>query len=221
MMMKSTEILDRLLSELGGGAAIAVSDWPDDALVLPADLGLEMDAQGALHWPDPPQTLDEAVLTRALSDLNVDYFPVIDSTNTRMVALGASTSIANRLYVAEFQYGGRGRRGRTWISPYARNLSMSLGMTTQRSLPELGGLSLVVGLALADAFESLDVQGLQLKWPNDLLVSAHKLTGILVELVQRGQQVECVIGVGVNVHITESERTHHRIGTQSHRSAVG
>ena len=205
--MKSAEMLNSLLSDLASGTVIKASDWPADAAVLPVDLGLELDSEGSLYWSDPPQTLDDDLLLRSLADLDVTYFPVIDSTNSQLVTQGASTSIAGRLYLAEFQYGGRGRRGRTWMSPFARNLSMSLGVSTQRSLPELGGLSLVVGLALADAFESLQIRGLQLKWPNDLLVSANKLTGVLVELVQRGQQVECVIGIGVNVDITEAERT--------------
>ena len=203
--MGERETINDLLARLAARQAVAVDAWPADAAVGPADIGLRIDDYGDLFWPEQPQVLDAEALAQQLGGIEVSYFPVVDSTNSRLLAAGATTSIADRLYLAEFQYGGRGRRGRNWLSPFARNLAMSLGRASTRSLSELGGLSLVVGLALADAFENLAVQGVQVKWPNDVLVSGHKLSGILVELVQRKRRVEYVIGIGVNVHITEAE----------------
>lgn len=205
--MTDSERLNELLQNLAEGEAVPASAWPADATVSPEDLGLMLDEDAMLHWPEVPDTLDPDQLAQALPNLQVGYFPVIDSTNTQLVTIGATSSVANHLYLAEFQSGGRGRRGRTWISPYARNLALSLGVATRRTLPELGGLSLVVGLALADVFETLAVDDVQLKWPNDVLVSGHKLSGVLVELVQRGKAVEAVVGIGINVHITETEAT--------------
>jgi BirA family biotin operon repressor/biotin-[acetyl-CoA-carboxylase] ligase len=68
--------------------------------------------------------------------------------------------------------------------------------------PLPGGLSLVVGLAVARALEELGVEGVQLKWPNDVLVNGHKIAGILIELVSgRGQPLAAVIGVGINLRL--------------------
>lgn len=184
---------------------VFVKDWPRDFPFSPEQIGL-CESDGKLMWHTTPDLLDLNKLLATFRSLSMQVFDIIDSTSTQLVDSANQTSIADHLCLAEFQYGGRGRRGRSWLSPYARNLAVSLGVDTQRTLPELGGLSLVVGMALADVFESLEIQNVQLKWPNDVLVSGHKLSGILVELVQRGQQVEYVVGIGVNVLITNKER---------------
>ena len=101
------------------------------------------------------------------SKFGVHIHKCIPSTNTLLVEEAQSKSIDNQVHLAEFQYQGRGRRGRQWLSPYARNLAVSLGRASKRSLGDLGGLSLVVGLALAEGLEKAGVKGGSLKWPND------------------------------------------------------
>lgn len=204
--MNSLRQISRLLDNLSMSVPVKAGQWPCPFPVAPADIGLKLDRYGNLFWRKNPERLKIRHLEVALSDHELHYFPVINSTNTWLVAKGAQSSIANQLCFTEFQHEGRGRRGRTWISPFARNLAMSLGIATQRPLFELGGLSLVVGLALADALESLKIPSVSLKWPNDILINGSKLSGILVELVQRGKQVEYVVGIGVNVHISAEER---------------
>jgi len=194
----------RLIERVVSGGSLSKTLWPEAAQLQPEDFGL-ISSGGNLSFPAAPQTMDEAQIQSALPDLQVTTFTLVDSTNSQMVKRGADASIAGQLYLAEFQYGGRGRRGRRWLSPYARNLSMSLGAATTRPIADLGGLSLVVGLALADAIEEMGVSGLQLKWPNDILVNDEKLCGILVELVQRRSTVEIVIGIGVNISLTADE----------------
>ena len=196
------DLLERIIKE----GHVPVSLWPDASSVRPQDLGLRFD-DGHLSFSESLDVLDKQQIQRALPELVTSMFSIIDSTNTQLVKLGTESTIANHLYLAEFQYGGRGRRGRRWLSPYGRNLSMSLGAATSRELSELGGLSLVVGLALADGLEKLGVAQVQLKWPNDVLVNSHKLCGILVELVQRKAAVEIVMGIGVNVSLTPDEMT--------------
>lgn len=109
------------------------------------------------------------------------------------------------LLVAEVQTSGRGRQGRGWLSSSGRSLTFSLGLALNP--PSWGGLSLAVGVALADALEPADGdQPLRvgIKWPNDLWLldgagRGRKLGGILIETVAVGERRMVVIGVGLNV----------------------
>ena len=196
--------LAQTIHTLLSGETIEASAWPENAQVAPADLDL-IERDGGLQWRAPPDQLHQAAISAALPGLSIEVLQVVDSTNTRLMEAAATGSIADRLLLAELQTGGRGRRGRSWLSPYARNLSMSLGAGLSRPLAELGGLSLVVGLGLAAGLERLGVVRPMLKWPNDVLVGGVKICGILIELVSHGGGSEAVIGMGVNVQLHDPE----------------
>ena len=105
---------------------------------------------------------------------------------------------------AEYQSAGRGRRGRSWHSPFAANLCFSLAWPV-RSAADLSGLSLAVGVTVAAVLSSLGVTGVGLKWPNDLQVGGRKLAGILIDL--RGEAngvIWAVIGIGINVDMVSA-----------------
>lgn len=129
---------------------------------------------------------------------------IADSTNllARRALLAGESE--RHLYLAEYQTAGRGRRGRSWVSPFASNLYFSLVWGFSQGAAALEGLSLVVGLALVKALEQQGCNGVQVKWPNDLLAGGRKLAGILLE-VQGDAAGDCqvVIGVGVNVAMPE------------------
>lgn len=125
--------------------------------------------------------------------------PHIDSTNTALMRLGLQRDIDGELIIAEAQTAGRGRRGREWISPFGRNLAMSLGLRIDRPLREIGAVGLAVGLAVAGALEQLGVRGAKLKWPNDVVLGTRKLCGILIELPAAKEPPCVVIGIGINV----------------------
>ena len=110
------------------------------------------------------------------------------------------------LLVAEHQTGGRGRMGRGWSSAPGASLTFSLSLPIARE--DWSGLSLAVGVALADALDPQTAAGaaprLGLKWPNDLwLMDApargRKLGGVLIETVSAGRVRLAVIGIGLNV----------------------
>ncbi|MGH1463270.1 MAG: bifunctional biotin--[acetyl-CoA-carboxylase] ligase/biotin operon repressor BirA [Neptuniibacter sp.] len=125
---------------------------------------------------------------------------VAESTNEQAMNACQKDNCHGYLYLAEQQTAGRGRRGRPWISPFARNLYFSLVWRFERGIGALEGLSLLVGLSLVKALEKLDVEGVKLKWPNDLLFEDKKLAGILIEVNgEASGQCQVVIGVGVNV----------------------
>ena len=200
--MEDYAAIEALLSRLALGEAVAASSWPETDL-SPALLGLTIEGD-QLVWPHLPDELNEIEIRRALDDLDISVFKLVGSTNT--VMLETPGSVDRKIYLAEFQAGGRGRRGRSWISPYARNLAMTVGMRSRYELNQLGGLSVVAGLAIASHIETLGVEGVAVKWPNDVLIDDEKVCGILVELVQKDGGVEVVVGTGINVLLNDVER---------------
>ncbi|MGM0785849.1 MAG: biotin--[acetyl-CoA-carboxylase] ligase [Pseudomonadota bacterium] len=113
--------------------------------------------------------------------------------------------------LVEQQSEGRGRRGRTWTTPWGRALMLSLGWRFDSGVAALEGLSLAVGVVLAQVLERHGARPL-LKWPNDVLLagadgSLGKLSGILVEISGDAEgPCEAVIGMGINVNLPQSFR---------------
>ncbi|WP_439863925.1 bifunctional biotin--[acetyl-CoA-carboxylase] ligase/biotin operon repressor BirA [Pseudomonas antarctica] len=130
----------------------------------------------------------------------------IDSTNAEALRLVGAGCSAPFLVLAEQQTAGRGRRGRTWVSPFAQNVYYSLVLRIEGGLRQLEGLSLVVGLAVMHALRGVGVQGAALKWPNDVLVGQKKIAGILLELVGDPADIcHVVLGIGINVNMQKAE----------------
>lgn len=128
----------------------------------------------------------------------------LDSTNSELLRRQTPVDAATIL-LAEQQTGGRGRRGRTWASPVAANLYLSIARHFSGGLARLGGLSLVAGIAVAEALRAQGFADIALKWPNDLVVGGRKLGGLLVEGGgEHGGPVRAVIGVGINVRMPEA-----------------
>ncbi len=124
----------------------------------------------------------------------------VDSTNRFLLEEEGLGEVGVHACVAETQSAGRGRRGRAWVSPGGANLYLSV-LRTFAVVPELlQGLSLAMGVAVARAMQSLDVQGIALKWPNDILLGGVKLGGILLQTSARSRGPwRVVTGIGINV----------------------
>lgn len=140
-----------------------------------------------------------------LESLDVEWS--LESTNTRL--LEAIPPAANRAAVvlAEHQWGGRGRRGRSWVAPPGGAICLSLGWQYPDMPADLSALTLVLGLAAVKSLQSLGIQGLRLKWPNDLITAQGKLGGILVEMrAEAGGPVQVVAGFGLNVRLDQAAR---------------
>lgn len=126
----------------------------------------------------------------------------IDSTNSAALRLIAEGAPLPFLVLSEQQSAGRGRRGRSWVSPFAANLYYSLAVQLVKGAQQLEGLSLVVGLAALKTIRGLGIDHAGLKWPNDILVGDRKLAGILLELVGDPADIcHVVIGIGINVNM--------------------
>jgi BirA family transcriptional regulator, biotin operon repressor / biotin---[acetyl-CoA-carboxylase] ligase len=133
---------------------------------------------------------------------SVDVFPVITSTNSFLLD---QQNVQGKVCLAELQTSGRGRRGRQWVSPFARNIYLSIGWRFESGITAVQGLSLAVGVAIIDVLKKYQLNDVYLKWPNDVVVKSNeypgykKLAGILIEL--RGDvsgDCELIIGVGLN-----------------------
>jgi len=155
----------------------------------------------------PLSLLDAAVVQSLLADtpLAVEICDTLDSTNTRLMQRAGPGSCSGLALAAEVQTAGRGRRGRVWHSGLGHTLTFSLLWQFVQGARELGGLSLAVGVGLVRALRAAGAHAAQLKWPNDVVLPAGKLAGILIEM--QGDVLgpsTAVIGVGVNVR--EDER---------------
>jgi BirA family biotin operon repressor/biotin-[acetyl-CoA-carboxylase] ligase len=127
----------------------------------------------------------------------------VDSTNTWLMDEANRSAPCGSVCLAERQTAGRGRHGRTWMSPFGSNIYLSVLWRYPLSPGELGGLSLACGVAVARALTELGVEGIALKWPNDVLWERRKLAGLLLE-VQGETAGPChvVAGVGVNTRLS-------------------
>ena len=159
----------------------------------------------------PIELLDESII-RSMMDIdsnqmigNLEIHTELESTNHYLKQKIQQGVDNGHVCISESQSEGRGTRGRTWISPFGRNIYLSLLWKFDCSPSELGGLSLAVGVAVARAIEEAGAADVKLKWPNDLVWKDQKLGGLLLEMTgEASGPCQVVIGVGVNVSMPES-----------------
>jgi BirA family biotin operon repressor/biotin-[acetyl-CoA-carboxylase] ligase len=131
----------------------------------------------------------------------------VDSTNSRLLARGAPPPGRFDFLTAEFQSAGRGRRGRSWLAPPGGAICLSWSWSFDGLPSAMGALSLAIGVAALRALRRLGIEGVQLKWPNDLLARDAKLGGILIEMrTESGGPVHVVLGLGLNVALPATLR---------------
>ncbi|WP_282294996.1 bifunctional biotin--[acetyl-CoA-carboxylase] ligase/biotin operon repressor BirA [Stenotrophomonas sp. PS02289] len=171
--------------------------------------GIEIDGRAGdgYQLQQPLELLDAAAIRAALpsalgpllDDLQVAWN--VGSTNTELLRCSAPQR-GSAVLLAERQTSGRGRRGREWASPLAAHIYLSVLRGFAGGLSRLGGLSLVAGVAVAEALKAQGVDEVALKWPNDIVVNGHKLGGLLVEGGgEFAGPARAVIGLGINVRM--------------------
>lgn len=156
----------------------------------------------------PLDLLDEAVILHQIpAEIQrriraLEIHASIDSTNRHLMGKlsGAVTGI--QICLAEQQTQGQGRRGRNWFSPFAANIYLSLSWRSSRPPHQLGGLSLALGVVVAETLRELGFEGVGLKWPNDLVHEAGKLGGILIQMAGENEGPSSLVaGLGLNVRM--------------------
>ena len=159
----------------------------------------------------PLELLDPRAIIGALNAEvgveSLDVYSITDSTSERLRPMSAPAPGRIRAALAEYQSGGRGRRGRPWLSPFGSGLCLSVSWGFTVVPPALPALSLATGVAVNRALSPLRPSGLGLKWPNDIVAGGGKLGGILVDVHgESGGPITVVIGVGINIDVPEQLR---------------
>ena len=145
----------------------------------------------------------KAGLTTRLLGQNITYRKEISSTQELAKSLASQGAVEGTLVITETQTEGKGRIGRTWTS-LPGGIYLSIILRPDIKPIEAPRLPLVAGVAVAQAIER--VTGIQprLKWPNDIIIAAKKVGGILTEMSAEIDRLDYVIiGIGINVNITK------------------
>ena len=190
--------------------------WKQLKQLQTAGIALESERGKGYCLSSPMSLLDHASINTALNQQtqtlvsNLDIEFSIPSTNSaarqRIEQAGDDKNYSGHVIFAEQQTAGRGRRGRTWVSPLGRNIYTSTIWRFSAGASALSGLSLAVGVAIVKALEGLGYEGIGLKWPNDLLWQGKKLGGILLEISgDAAGPCHVVVGIGLNVSMSDQQ----------------
>ncbi len=142
--------------------------------------------------------------------IQVVYFDRTDSTNNQAKAAGEAGAADRTLFVADTQEAGKGRRGRTWVSPAGESIYMTLLLRPDIDPADASMLTLVMGLSVTETIRAVAGLPAKIKWPNDIVLEdqktgkIRKVCGILTELSAEIESINyVVIGIGINVNQTE------------------
>ncbi|NLY35903.1 MAG: biotin--[acetyl-CoA-carboxylase] ligase [Tissierellia bacterium] len=132
------------------------------------------------------------------------YYDSINSTNDRAKEMAFEEN-EGTLVIAEEQTKGKGRLGRSWISPKGKGIWMSMILKPELGPINAGSITLLAAAAVHSALKNLDINS-EIKWPNDLLIEGKKAVGILTEMSAELNRINyIVIGIGINVNLNEED----------------
>jgi BirA family biotin operon repressor/biotin-[acetyl-CoA-carboxylase] ligase len=153
------------------------------------------------------EPINQALIQPTLDALGFDWHYRAETGSTNADALQHHLHHGRDVVAfAESQTAGRGRRGRQWLSPFARNIYCTVGINRRIRAANQGLLSIVTGVALCRALRAQTGLAVRLKWPNDLLLDGRKLGGILIESRVLGdERFFFAIGFGLNLFMSAEE----------------
>jgi BirA family biotin operon repressor/biotin-[acetyl-CoA-carboxylase] ligase len=172
------------------------------------------------------ERLIPAVIKNGLGDSlfagHIVYLKTVDSTNRLAKELASAGAAEGTVVLTEEQTAGRGRRGRSWLSPGRANLTFSILLRPEIDVDKVFSLTMILSLACIEAVQKRTGLSCMIKWPNDVYAGGKKLAGILTEFAARDRRVEWVVlGLGLNVNWHPAEgRTMSRLAT-SIRAEIG
>ncbi|QXM07256.1 biotin--[acetyl-CoA-carboxylase] ligase [Crassaminicella indica] len=153
-----------------------------------------------------PDTLDADVLEIELASKNIGskiyHFESIDSTNNMAKKMASEGAAEGTIIIAEEQTGGRGRLGRTWVSPKGTGIWMSIILRPNIAPTEAAKITQITAAAVASGLRKIIGEDVGIKWPNDIIIHRKKVCGILTELSAELNSVNyIVVGIGINVNM--------------------
>lgn len=154
-------------------------------------------------FPIKTESIDRLLTTKSIAR-NIIYLETTGSSNDDCALLGRQGAPHGSLVIAEKQEKGKGRRGRTWVSPPFKNIFMSLLVRPNVDPANVSMLTLVFAISVCEGIKDVTGVSPSIKWPNDAVINGHKIVGILTELHMKAEnpgQIDCVvIGTGINVN---------------------
>jgi BirA family biotin operon repressor/biotin-[acetyl-CoA-carboxylase] ligase len=157
---------------------------------------------------EPLDLLSKDRIMALLRDEGIELPPAlvlhasIESTNSWLMKRAASGATTGTVCLAEQQLAGKGRHGRSWISPFGRNIYLSMLWHFDYPPIQMSGLSLASAIAVMRLLNQLNCSEVGLKWPNDILWQGRKLAGLLLEIAgEASGPSQVVIGIGLNTHM--------------------
>lgn len=165
---------------------------------------MPIDESGSSQARQPePLQLDEVRegLTARRIGTEFHYFSELESTNVVARRLAEGGAPDGAIVIAEHQIHGRGRLGRSWISPPYLNLYLSIVLRPQLPPANAPQITLMAAVALAETVAAFVTAPVLIKWPNDILLSGKKIAGILTEASSTAERIDFVIlGIGINLN---------------------
>jgi BirA family transcriptional regulator, biotin operon repressor / biotin---[acetyl-CoA-carboxylase] ligase len=150
------------------------------------------------------------------------YLEAVDSTNRFAMRLACEGAPEGTAVIADCQTAGIGRLQRVWQSPPGCNLYLSVILRPVVAAPEVSQITLLAGVAVAEAIASICPAGVGIKWPNDVRIRGRKVCGILAETATVGGSRAVILGIGLNVNIKrENFDPGHRDTATSLREETG
>lgn len=134
---------------------------------------------------------------------NMTCLSEIDSTNNYVKKLAEDGAEHGTTVIADFQSGGKGRRGRTWVTPPKTAIALSTLIRPDLEPEKASMMTLLAGMAVVKAVRAVTGLECQIKWPNDAVIGGKKISGTLTEMsMEFGAINYIVIGTGINANIT-------------------
>jgi len=147
--------------------------------------------------------LSQKGVLKGLNHENID-FHLLETVNSTNTFAKEKKLLKNYLIViSEEQTAGRGRQGKQWYSPDSGNIYMTIKFKDKNNIP----LSLIIGLLVSESIDNVSGKKINagLKWPNDLLIDNKKICGILVESEIINDEIEFIVGIGINYALPKKE----------------
>ncbi len=193
---------NELAEELGISRAAV---WKQVGQLEKLDLVVQAQAGQGYQLANAIELLDKEIIIQSLTEgicddpdqIEVPW--VTESTSDHLLRQGRVVPGRPKVCIAEYQSGGRGRRGRQWFSPAGHGLCLSVAWCFPNLPASLSCLGLAVGVGVLRALRASGAVEAELKWPNDVVVAGKKLAGILIDVQgEAGGPLQVVAGVGVN-----------------------
>lgn len=143
----------------------------------------------------------KSIINTKVIGKHIEYYDEVDSTNNEAKKLARNGAEDGTLVIANCQTKGKGRLGRSWLSPKDTGIWMSAILTPNIMPSQVSCMTLIAGLDMCKAIKKITGLNASIKWPNDIIIGSKKVCGILTEMSAEMQRINyIVVGIGVNVN---------------------